>query len=127
MAVDAPEPTPFNPYATPKAVVGELPTEPNSQPTFFPVGRMKLALMSIVTFGLYLVYWSYQNWKSVERLNNEELGAPLRAFFYPLTSYYLFQRIEGHVVPMQIKIAIQPGVLALGVVILAVSWRLPDP
>ena len=43
-----------------------LPHESN-EPHFFPVSGLKLVVMSTVTFGLYEIYWFYQNWWLVKQ------------------------------------------------------------
>jgi hypothetical protein len=49
-----------NPYAPP---VAELHCTETPRATFFVVGTSKFALMIVFTFGLYLTYWMYKNWK----------------------------------------------------------------
>ena len=125
MALDST--TPRNPYAAPTAAVADVVDAANARLAFFPVGRTKLALMSLATFGLYEVFWFYKNWKSAQRLDSTHVNVPLRVLFLPLTAYSLFQRIERHLEPTQIKISPPPGVLALSVFVLAGLTRLPDP
>jgi len=36
------------------------PPMPAGQPIFFPVSRLKLVIMSTVTFGIYELYWFYK-------------------------------------------------------------------
>src|SRR5262245_16971563 len=113
MALDSPEPPALNPYAPPKAVVGDPDAAPTTQTTFFQVGCTKLAVMSLATLGLYQIYWFYKNWKSARQLGNEKLNAPLRALFYVLTAYWLFRRIEKHIKPMGIEIPSPPAAIAI--------------
>src|SRR5687768_6989550 len=94
MAIESLHPATSNPYAPPKAAVGDLASGAGQEAVFFAVSCTKLALMSLATFGLYQLYWSYKNWQCVARLNDEKLNAPIRAFFYTLTSYYLFRKLE---------------------------------
>jgi len=83
--------------------------------------------MSVATLSLYEIYWSYQNWKCVQRLNDEKLNAPIRAFFYPVTSYFLLRRIRDHAQKVEEGVSLQAGLLAIAVFALSVLWRLPDP
>lgn len=115
-----------NPYAAPKAAVLDKPEIAAGEPLFFPVSLLKLALMSIATFGLYEVYWFYKNWKCVQRLDDARLNAPIRAIFYGLTSYWLFARMREHAVRADGR-SIAAGPLALAVFVLSATWRLPDP
>jgi hypothetical protein len=115
----------FNPYAAPKAEVADPSTR--MAPVFFPVSLLKLTLMSLATLGLYEVYWFYKNWKCVRRNDGDKVNAPIRALFYPLMSYYLFQRIRGHADKAQVGPRLQAGLLATTIFVLAALWRLPDP
>lgn len=116
----------FNPYQAPKAKVADS-AAAVLEPVFFAVSPLKLALMSIVTFGLYEIYWFYRNWKFVQRNREEKLNAPIRALFYPLTAYALFRRIRHEAASAQAGGTLQAGLLAIAVLILAMLWRLPDP
>jgi hypothetical protein len=116
-----------NPYASPRSTVADPDPGAGAQPVFFPVGTIKLAIMSLATLGLYQLYWSYRNWKSVQRLTGDKLSAPLRALFYPLTSYFLFKRMRNEARGLHQDLAISAGPLAIAVLVLTLLWRLPDP
>ena len=115
----------MNPYAAPAAKVDAEESAP--EPVFFPVGELKLALMSIVTLGLYEVYWFYKNWKCVQRNSGEKVSAPLRAIFYPVISYPLFKRIRSHAKTSGVEADFPAGALACAVFVMTLLWRLPDP
>jgi hypothetical protein len=117
----------MNPYAAPAANVADTPALPASEPVFFAVSKLKLALMSVVTFGLYEIYWFYKNWKCVQRNYKDNVSAPVRALFYPLVSYPLFKRIREHAAKSGIEGGVPAGALAIAVFALAMLWRLPDP
>jgi len=115
-----------NPYAAPKAAVVDVPAAATGEPVFFPVGKVKLAVMSLVTFGLYEIYWFYKNWQCVQRLG-ENVIAPVRAIFYPLTSYWFFKHVNEELEKAQIGRTLGAGGLAAAVLLLGLLWRLPDP
>ena len=50
--------------------------------------------MSIVTFGLYHLYWFYRNFKLVKDQEGAELSPVLRSMFAPFTSHTLFKRVK---------------------------------
>jgi len=115
----------FNPYAAPAAAVADA--EPaRGEAIFFPVSLLKLSLMSVVTLGIYQIYWFYKNWKYVQRLG-DDVNAPLRALFYTLTSYGLFRRVREQAEAAQVGGNLQAGLLALMLFLLGALWRLPDP
>lgn len=125
MKTDVVDKAEFNPYATPAARVHEL-TAASSEAPFFPVSLLKLSLMSLVTFGLYEVYWFYKNWKCVQRLG-DDVNAPIRALFYPLVSYRLYRRIRDHAKQIGIERELWAGSLAVATFIASALWRLPEP
>lgn len=115
----------MNPYAAPTAKVDAAASAP--EPVFFAVSGLKLALMSVVTLGLYEVYWFYKDWKCVQRNFGDKVNAPLRAVFYPVVSYPLFRRIRAHAKSSGVEADFPAGVLACTVFILNLLWFLPDP
>ena len=51
---------------------------------YFEVALGKVVVMSLVTFGLYELYWMYQQWKRVKIRTMEDLSPFWRTFFAPL-------------------------------------------
>jgi hypothetical protein len=94
---------------------------------FFPASVLKLILMSLATLGLYEIYWFYKNWKCLHESFGDNVNAPVRAVFYPLTSYTLFKRIREQAAKAQLDGQLQSGLLALTVFAISALWRLPDP
>lgn len=127
MATQSPNQTAFDPYAPPKSRVGDVPAAEQTRPMFFPVGLSKLAIMTVGTWGIYEFYWFYQNWKSVRQLTGEKLNAPIRALFYPITSFSLFGRIREQGQRLEVAFTVKPSVLATAVLLWNGLWRLPDP
>jgi hypothetical protein len=126
MSADPSSASAADPYAAPKAKVEDaLPAA--SGTAYFPVSRLKLAVMSIATFNLYQIYWFYKNWKNAQRLAGSNANAPIRAFFYGLTSYWLFKHVREHAQSIDPGTALPAGQLALGVLAFAMIANLPDP
>jgi hypothetical protein len=98
----------------------------NPLPVFFPVSRLKLAVLSISTLGLYEFYWFYKNWQLVNQREGGSLSPFWRACFAPLFSYSLFRRIAESAVAQQCA-STNPGLLAIAWFIIFILWRLPDP
>ena len=59
---------------------------------WFRVGTAKLLLMCVVTFGLYQIYWFYQQWRHVQR-RGERVHPALRTLFAAIFCYPLFRRV----------------------------------
>jgi hypothetical protein len=120
------DPVTFNPYAAPKAQVDDVSILRAGEPVFFPVGRLKLTLMTLATFNLYVIYWFYRNWKHLQKLTGKQVSAVLRSVFYALTAYFLFRGMRRQADAMDVVFP-PAGLLALVVLALASLWRLPDP
>ncbi|HII80160.1 MAG TPA: hypothetical protein HA261_07165 [Methanosarcina sp.] len=54
----------------------------------------KFALFSIVSLGLYQMYWNYKSWKFFKEKDNLEVSPFWRTFFMPLFLSSLFDRFS---------------------------------
>ena len=57
------------------------------QPSCFSVSLLKLTVMSIVTFGIYELYWFYKNWNLInqrEKIKNSAFLASNFCLFFLL-------------------------------------------
>ncbi|MEG4104782.1 hypothetical protein [Microcoleus sp. S13_C5] len=66
----------------------------NSQPIFFPVSRLKLFVMSIVTLGFYQVFWFYKNWQLLKAEDESNISPFWRTVFGALYCYPLLAQIK---------------------------------
>lgn len=94
---------------------------------FFPVATHKFVVLSIFSFGVYELYWFFQNWKRIKTASGEALSPFWRAFFAPLWSFSLFRRVRDRAVEAEVAAAWSPGILGALYLILCILWRLPDP
>ena len=62
---------------------------------FYPIAVWKFAVLSVVTIGLYDVYWMYRNWESVKRKNQSSIMPIARGIFAPLWLYPLFEELKS--------------------------------
>ncbi len=97
------------------------------RPPFFPVATHKFIVMSICTFGMYELYWFYQNWKRLREASQEDLSPFWRTFFAPLWSFSLFERVRDIANAARVPVGWSAGALAAIYLILSITWRLPDP
>jgi len=70
-----------------------LPFDQN-RPLYFPVSVAKLVVMSLVTFGLYEIFWFYKNWQLIKLREHSEIRPFWRAFFAIFYCYTLFKHIS---------------------------------
>ena len=64
---------------------------------FMSLPISKLLLMSITTFGLYELFWSYKYWKSVQAFQRKRISPFWRALFNGITNFMLFPIIAQYI------------------------------
>lgn len=69
---------------------------PSSEPMFFVVSIRKLVVMHSCTFGLYWLYWFYQNWSIYRKRSGEKVLPFVRTYFWPFFLYSLLSRVDQH-------------------------------
>ena len=94
---------------------------------FFEVGRAKFAVMSIVTFGFYDLYWAYQQWTRIKARSGEKLIPSLRAAFAHVWGFSLFAHVRAEAVQQGVTVEWSAGLLGLCYLLIGALWRLPDP
>jgi len=82
--------------------------------------------MSIVTLGLYDVYWVWRQWKRFVE-HGQVLSPFWRTFFLVFTNYSLFARVRSRAREEGIEVSWSPALMATLYLVLNVTWRLPDP
>ncbi len=82
---------------------------------FFPVTRLKLVVTSIVTFGLYELYWFCRNWKLLKQRTAPDLMPFWRAFFALFFRYSLFREFKDSAVLRSVSAEFSPGLFAAAV------------
>lgn len=87
----------------------------------------KFIVLSLCTFGIYELYWCYQNWKRLKDASGEELSPFWRAFCAPLWCRALFNGIRATATSADIPANWSSGALGALYFILHMAWRLPDP
>jgi hypothetical protein len=90
----------------------------------FPVATHKFIVLSICTFGLYELYWCYQNWVRL-RGAGERISPLGRALFAPLWGFQLFSRMRDAIKRDGIAVEWSAPALASVYLILSLLWGLP--
>lgn len=61
----------------------------------YVVSITKFLLLSVITLGGYLMYWSYRNWKCYRFVTEIDIWPVVRGMFWPFFIYSLLMRIKG--------------------------------
>ena len=93
----------------------------------FPVGVTKLVVMSVATFGLYEIYWFYQNWRRLKSTEGLDVWPVPRAIFAGITSFSLFGKIQERAAREHISTTWSASTLGIAFLLLNIAARLPDP
>lgn len=112
-----PDPLPMNAAQPP------LPSEHG----YFPVAVHKFIVMSLCTFTLYPLYWSYKNWRRVQKRTGDSMWPFWRAFFAPLWNFSLFSRIKKDASTHGVTVPWSAGLFGTLFLVWSLMWRLPDP
>jgi zinc ribbon protein len=116
-AVTYVSPTEFSEPHVPAAV--QLP--------YFEVSLRKFVVMSIVTWGMYILYWTYRQWILIEARTREGLSPIWRTIFSPLWNFSLFDRVKADAERRHLTVGWSGGLLAVIYLLAGALWRLPDP
>lgn len=65
---------------------------------YFSISLTRLAALSILTFGIYDLYWFYANWKSIKAITHEKISPGWRAWFSVFFAWQLFDQIVASAV-----------------------------
>jgi hypothetical protein len=96
-------------------------------PRYFATSPIKFIAMSLCTFGIYELYWTYKNWRFLKERDGLEINPFWRAFFYPLWHYSLLTELNKTLKSRVLSIGVVRGGLAACVLVLSFTIHLPDP
>jgi hypothetical protein len=101
----------------------------NARPLFFPVSVAKLIVLSIVTVGIYEIYWFYKNWVLVRQNERRMDIKPFwRALFAIFFCYALLVRVRAQQNSPEGQLSSVPaGALTAGWIITTLLFNLPRP
>jgi len=102
-------------------------TPRRARPLYFAVSKAKLIVLSLVTLGLYEIYWFYKNWKLMKRRTGHNIRPFWRALFAVFFCHSLFKSVQESAISHDCQSSLSPGWLAFLYIALTVAWRLPDP
>jgi hypothetical protein len=92
-----------------------------------PIATHKFTVLCVVTFGIYSLYWFYQNWKRIQDDTRIDVSPFWRTFFAPIFGFALFGQIRDLASSEGIVVRWNPTVLGSVYLLLSICWRIPDP
>lgn len=110
-------------YAAPES---ELESPDTVDTLFYVVDPVKFWVLYIMTFGLYQIYWFYQNWHNVKVATGRKMLPPLRGLFAIFFTHSLFREVNETLEEREIDVRWSPDMLASLYVILAISSSVCD-
>ncbi len=86
----------------------------------------KFVILSLATFGLYPLLWSYDQWWLLKRENKSSIFPAARAFFAVLWVYFLATDLRKFLKENGITATYPSGLIALSFFVLTACARFPD-
>src|SRR3989344_4845278 len=99
----------------------------SSKITPLTISTNKLIFLSVLSFGLYEIYWFYRQWKALKEIKDLKITAWARGLFASLFAYPLFKQFFELARSETKKDYPSAGWLATGYFVLTLLWRLEDP
>lgn len=96
-------------------VEATIPTSPSTRQV---ISVKKFFLLSLLTLGMYQVYWGWKNWEILKRVKGLNVSPGARGFFIVFTSFSLFKEILSLAKEHGYKGNYVPWLLATGFLIL---------
>ena len=78
---------------------------------YYSVPLRRFFLLSVLSFGLYDMYWLFKNWECVRDNEKIKINPLLRAIFAPIFSYSLFKRVNLSLKEIEYRALIPPVIL----------------
>lgn len=100
----------------------EDPTIGAEETCFFHTSTSKFVALTIVSFGLWQVYWLYRNWRYLRDNGRRGISPFWRSVFDLLWVYDLFNSIKSQPVAMATRVRPYPaGNLAIGYIVAGIA------
>lgn len=64
------------------------------QVEYFAISLKRLVVLTILSSGLYTIYWGFKNWRAYQQKTNDAVNPYVRAWFFNLTVIPLFGRMQ---------------------------------
>ncbi len=87
----------------------------------------KFIILSILSIGLYEIWWIYKAWRFFKEKNELDIYPAIRALLSVFFLYFLYNRILDYAKDEEYAKSYSPGFLFIGFVSFSLLTRLPDP
>lgn len=101
--------------------------ESNSKTEIELVDGTKVLILSLVSFGLYGIWWIYKSWRFFKEKDGLDIMPAARAIFSIFFLYSLFENIQTYARSNGYKKSYSSGTLFAGQIIFGLASRLPAP
>ena len=91
-------------------------TQKNSVHAFYVVAPRKFWVLYIMTFGLYGLYWSYQQWSQFRRVTSEKIWPVARSIFSIFFVHELYGEVDKRLKNQDLTRKWRPSALATATV-----------
>ncbi len=112
---------------TPERLGPQAAEETTAEAAYFPISSVKFAVLSLLTLGIYKLYWFYRNWLYIKGRDGSDIWPFWRAVFSVIWCYPLIRDIRDHSDGSARAAVEQAAVITGAYVLLAMTVRLPDP
>ena len=102
-------------YAPPEA---DVDVKGGADGDYYVVAPGKFLTLTILTLGLYLIYWFYRQWRSVKERDESDIWPIPRGIFYIFFTHSLFSDIKERLRDKGISYEWSPGTAATLVVVI---------
>ena len=113
-----------NLYSPPQAPL--LHTEVQEQRAFYVVSRGKFLTLFVLTFGLYQLFWAYQNWRQFKQATQQPMWPMARAFFAIFWTHALYREADAWIKQNGRSHGWRHAELATWFVLLAIASKVLD-
>jgi hypothetical protein len=101
--------------------------ESNSKIEIELVDGTKVLILSIVSFGLYGIWWIYKSWRFFKEKDGLDIMPAARAIFSIFFLYSLFENIQHYARSNGYEKSYSSGALFAGQLVFSLASRLPEP
>ncbi len=115
--------------------MNSFPVNPEKEPFPYPsrvedqytISVGKFVFLSVITFGLYQVWWSYKAWRFFKQKQDLDITPPLRALFSLFFQWPLFTRIKDFSEGEGYTPTFNPFLLFMASLLVDLFSLLPEP